>query len=460
MNITQVLISSVSVVVSRDELADIAEYYNYYGELSQDYLMNVLNNCTITKNQASLIYYYCYLYCKLTMSDTESLVKLRDIFGLPKSILCNCVNVINRKRVQFILDEFADKAKSAHDIFKCNEKYITDMLTAAVIEPLNSDKKIFTNLHSAEYEHPTDRAYLDNLNANKTLEKIIKLYSEYNFERMVTVQYTGSNVRVTEKNIPYLYNALKTVCEALDVKEIPPMYVTQGSLNACTIGSSKPIIVISSICMSLLTYDELLFILGHEVGHIKSQHVLYHSIGNFIPHIASIIGNLTLGIGEIAVKGITLLLYQWYRMSELTADRAGLLANQNVDAAISVMIKLSGYPPNHYDEIDNSLFLEQADEFENLDNSTFDKLMKFLSVLYKNHPWTVMRAKELKQWSDSGAYSKIYNVTERKKEAYKPKKLVNTLFEKTTYCSYCGKAITSSSRFCMYCGKENIYFGK
>ena len=53
------------------------------------------------------------------------------------------MNVINRKRVQFILDEFADKGKSAHDIFKCNEKYITDMLTAAVIEPLNSDKKIF-----------------------------------------------------------------------------------------------------------------------------------------------------------------------------------------------------------------------------------------------------------------------------------------------------------------------------
>ena len=113
----------------------------------------------------------------------------------------------------------------------------------------------------------------------------MKLYYEYNFERLVTVQYTGSNIRVTEKNLPYLYNALKTVCEVLDVKEIPPLYVAPGSLNACTIGSSKPIIVISGICLSLLTYDELLFILGHEVGHIKSQHVLYHSIGNFIPYI-------------------------------------------------------------------------------------------------------------------------------------------------------------------------------
>ena len=87
----------------------------------------------------------------------------------------------------------------------------------------------------------------------------------------------------------------------------------------------------------------------------------------------------------------------------------------------------------------------------------FDKLMKFFSVLYKSHPWTIMRAKELKSWYDSGAYSKIYNVNERVKTDRKPKTLVNTLLEKEIYCTHCGKLISASAHFCKYCGKENIY---
>ncbi len=457
MNMTPILIAAISKVVSHDELIDIAEYYNYYGELSSQHFDSVLEKCTVSENQAALIYHYCYLYCKLTMQETAVLNEIKKAFSLPSSVLGNSIKIITQSRVRFILNELIDEGKSAHDIFKDNKPHVISMLEKAVMEPLYQDKKVFTNICSSEYEHPTDRSYLDNLNTNKVVEKIIKLYSEYNFERLVTVQYTGSNIRVTEKNIPYLYNALKTVCEVLDVKEIPPLYVTSGSLNACTIGSSKPIIVISGICLSLLTYDELLFILGHEVGHIKSQHVLYHSIGNFIPYIANIIGNLTLGIGEIAVKGVILLLYRWYRMSELTADRAGLLACQNIDAAITVMAKLSGYPPSHYKEINKDSFLDQAVEFENFDNNLFDKLMKFFSVLYKSHPWTVMRAKELRKWYDNGEYSKIYNVNERRKAERKPDRILSSIFEKEIYCSHCGKIIPASSRFCEYCGKENLY---
>lgn len=458
MNIIPVMLAAVSCVVSKEETADIAEYYNYYGDLSEEHFERVLADSEISDNQAALIYYYCYLYCRLAKKDTKALEKIRVLLELPKSVVSNSIKIISRKRVQFILDDMSEQGKAVYEIFKDNKDYVTDMLTSAVLEPMPADKKIFRNLSSFEYEHPTDRAYLDNLNTNKTIEKIIKLYSEYNFERILTVQYTGSNIRVTEKNIPYLYNALRTVCEILDVKDVPPLYVTQGSLNAMTIGSSKPVIIISGLCLSLLTYDELLFILGHEVGHIKSQHVLYHSIGNFLPYLANIIGNITLGIGEIAVRGVMLLLYQWYRMSEMTADRAGLLACQNIDAAVTVMAKLSGYPPSHYDEIDTELFLEQAVEFENFDKNIFDKLMKLFSELFRSHPWTVMRAKELRSWYDKGEYSKVYNVEERIKTERRPKNIVNTLLEKEIFCSHCGKKITTSSRFCEFCGKENIYY--
>ncbi len=457
MNAVPVMIAAVSYVVSKDELIDIANYYNYFGDMSDEYFSRIPSVSGISENQAALIYFSCYLYCGLSGADFKKAEKVRNTLGLPFSAYMNALDVITKKRIDFILKDLRKNGRKPHDIFKSNEDYIEKMLISAVTEDRPSDRKIFTNLSSFEYEHPTDRTYLNNLNTNKAIEKIIKLYSEYNFEKILTVQYTGSNILVTEKNLPYLYHAMQTVCGILDVKEVPPLYVAPGSLNACTIGSSKPIVVISGVCLSLLSYDELLFILGHEVGHIKSQHVLYHSIGNFIPYIAEIIGNLTLGIGEIAMRGLMLLLYQWYRMSEITADRAGLLACQNIDAAVSVMAKLSGYPPSCYDDIDNQLFLEQAVEFEKLDKNVFDKLLKLFSELYKSHPWTVMRARELKAWYDKGDYSRVYNTEERKKCERKPPNLVNTIFDKEIFCSHCGKKITTSARFCEFCGKENIY---
>ncbi|MDO5560350.1 MAG: M48 family metallopeptidase [Oscillospiraceae bacterium] len=455
MDEVKLVMAAASTVVTQEELSDIAAYYDYKDELNKDVLSELLKTCEISENKKSLIYYYCFLYCRLADKDTSAVNNIKKIFSLPDSVIRSCQKIITKNKIDYIKKEFRENKKGPECVFKDNEPYVIRMLSNAVSQPLEADKKVFENLNSAEYEHPTDRSYLDNLNTNKTLERIIKLYSEYNFERMLMVQYTGSNIRATKKNLPYLYGALESVCRTLDVKEVPKLYVTQGSLNACTIGSSRPIIVISGICLSLLSYDELLFILGHEVGHIKSQHVLYHSIGNFLPYIANAIGNVTLGLGELAVKGIMLLLYQWYRMSELTADRAGLIACQNIDAAVSLMAKLSGYPPSNYNEIDNEIFLEQSAEFENLDNNTFDKLMKFLSVLYKNHPWTIMRAKELKTWYDSGEYTKLYNVSERVYQERKPK--LNAFFDKKVYCTHCGKQIDSDDKFCIYCGKSNGY---
>lgn len=162
----------------------------------------------------------------------------------------------------------------------------------------------------------------------------------------------------------------------------------QGLIGAHTIGSSRPIGCFSAACLSRLIYFELLFVLGHEVGHIKSQHGLSPSPRSPLPYIGEIIGSLTLGIGELVSSGLVLALYKWYHKSECTADRAGLLACQNSDASISVMTKLAGFPPKHYGAINTDNFLNQAVNFENLDNSKFNRVMKMLSAKYQNHPRT------------------------------------------------------------------------
>ena len=386
-----------------------------------------------------------------TESDDEPKNFFAWIFNMPESVLETCDVVFTEERLQYILDDFNKHQKPIVDILIEPDDYICNLITTIVATPLRADKIILKNLSSQEYEHPDDREALQALSGNKTLDKIVKLYSEYNIERLVKIQYTGSNVLVTENNIPYLYHILLKACEILDIQEIPELYLEQGFIDACTIGVSKPIIVVSYSALSLLNYDELLFLIGHELGHIKSQHVLYHTMAKAIPYIGGIVGNLTFGFGDIVAQGIELMLYNWYRKSEFTADRAGLLVCQNLDVAMSVLTKAAGYPIKYYDSMDPYGLLEQAGDFNELDNSTYNKIMKVLSAMYQDHPWTVMRAQELYKWVADDSCDNLIDRYRNEPEENVPV----VLAENECFCDQCGFKIHTDDKFCKKCGEPN-----
>lgn len=61
-------------------------------------------------------------------------------------------------------------------------------------------------------------------------------------------------------------------------------------------------------------------------------------------------------------------------MSEFTADRAGLLTCQDIEAASSAMVKLAGVPRKYFDSFDVEDFIKQAKEFYGYDYGTLDKM--------------------------------------------------------------------------------------
>src|SRR5207253_6079890 len=69
---------------------------------------------------------------------------------------------------------------------------------------------------------------------------------------------------------------------------------------------------------------------------------------------------ISLGFGEWLSAPLQLALMHWQRMSEFTADRAGLLACQDADVAIRTMMKLAGLPQKYFKDINTQDFIEQA----------------------------------------------------------------------------------------------------
>ncbi|MDI9624681.1 MAG: M48 family metallopeptidase [Methanothermobacter sp.] len=142
-------------------------------------------------------------------------------------------------------------------------------------------------------------------------------------ERYVRLKYTGSYIKVNEGNFPDIYNMLVEVCDILHLK--PEFYMQWDyTVNGFTT-EIRLIIVFTSGAVDLLTNDELLYVIGHEVGYIKSGHMLYHEMAEVIPIIGEIVG-YTMGITNIVGWSLQFALLYWQRMSEFTADRAGLLA--------------------------------------------------------------------------------------------------------------------------------------
>lgn len=303
--------------------------------------------------------------------------------------------------------------------------------------------KPLAGLKPQAYEHPLDRKALDALQQTGGLETLVRKANEWGLERMLQVRLTGSHLKATADTFPELHETLCTAVATIDLPLLPELYVASlGEINAFTAGVGKPIVVVGAEAVDALTADELLFLLGREIGHIKSGHVLYYQIAEFVPVFGEILGGVTLGLGELAGAGLQIALTNWRRMSELTADRAGLLACQDANVALTVMMKLAGLPRSRYEQANTEDFIAQARAFEALDSDALSWVARRLSVMGQAHPWTVLRAQQCLAWIDDGSYERVLGANH---QGARPAL-------GAAFCVKCGAKLGGADVFCNGCG--------
>ncbi|MFL5667683.1 MAG: M48 family metallopeptidase [Ktedonobacteraceae bacterium] len=265
----------------------------------------------------------------------------------------------------------------------------------------------FPGLDPAALQHPYDRAALNTLQKVPGLDVIVRKFIELFPERVAYIQNVAQTVRVTKTQCPGLYAQLKEACAILDMRE-PELYVAHNPLpNAWTSGHDHPYIVVTSGLLDLMNEDEIMAVIGHEIGHIKSGHVLYRTIALCITLLLTIVGDMTLGIGRLIGRSIESALLEWYRKSEFTADRSSLLVIQDPQVLLSLMMKFAGGTLFQRNQMNAQEFLKQADLYEEVDANILDRVYKMLLVMPVTHPLTIVRAREIMTWSESREYKDI-----------------------------------------------------
>ncbi|MBK8505349.1 MAG: M48 family metallopeptidase [Saprospiraceae bacterium] len=163
---------------------------------------------------------------------------------------------------------------------------------------------------------------LENLRKTRGLQMLVNKFHEIGIDQNMQLQYQSNCIQVTEQSFSHLKYLLDKAMEILQVKQKVQLYIHRSEqIGGVSIGVEKPMIILSSLAVDRLSHQELLFILGREVAHLAHQHTLYKEIGLIFPDLMEAFSVVTLGISSLVSAGLRYALFQWDRMSELTADR-------------------------------------------------------------------------------------------------------------------------------------------
>jgi Zn-dependent protease with chaperone function len=138
-----------------------------------------------------------------------------------------------------------------------------------------------------------------------------------------------------DKKHPKLYSICEEAADGLGV-DLPAMYLDGSEqVNAYTRGVISPVIVLNKGLVEIMNDNELKFVVGHELGHIKLYHFAIRTMFD-----SSIVRVPMLAYIPLLIFKMLFLNGRMSRSFEHSADRAGLHACRNLEDAVSCMIKL------------------------------------------------------------------------------------------------------------------------
>jgi Zn-dependent protease with chaperone function len=260
--------------------------------------------------------------------------------------------------------------------------------------------RILTAIDSKAWEHPADRAALNAVRRIPGFDQVLRALFGFFGERPTRLAFQADSVHVTPTQFARVHRLYLQVQATLDAPDTPLFVQQSPVLNAFAYGMNEPFIILNSYTVKALDDEELKYVIGHELGHVMSGHVLYNTMIRILYALAA----MGFPIVGLAARAVLYGLLEWSRKAELSCDRAGMLAVQDVDPPLRTLLKFAG--GHSAPEANLPDFIKQADEYRE-SNDLADQVFKVLNVLNLTHPFPVIRVAELRRWLESGAYERI-----------------------------------------------------
>ncbi len=255
---------------------------------------------------------------------------------------------------------------------------------------------------ASTFEWAADGKAMSALRSMKTLNSAARAVSEKVGRRWIEVTFNG--VLLGEKQLPNIYGQAVRAARILGMSHMPDVYLSgEQPWDCLTFGSDRDsFIIVGSALAGNFQGEDLLFLLGREMGHCRAGHALWKTVIRFFlgeqgtgeGMMAGGILNSILNPAALITGAVEVPLLAWARQAEITADRAGLLTVGDEGIARRVLLSWTLKSAFIFRQINIEAWLEQ----QAADDEGYSKLSQLTT---SPTPYITPRLKLLTEFAKS-----------------------------------------------------------
>lgn len=252
-----------------------------------------------------------------------------------------------------------------------------------------------TGLQVEAFIHPDERAAWNALMKASWLKKLLDWLGSYQAKLELKTDLLGNAFGVSREDTPELYGLIETACRVLDYPRIPHVYVRRSSSqDICVYYGDAPLLIYPDFILNDYDSGMLLFETGRAVTMLKSDNA---QLRTALWAAASVLGSIPVA-GAAALP----VLAGWLRKADLTEDRGGLLACQDMDTAARTLMRRCGLPTRFMSPAVLPEYLRTCRALSGLSG-----VSQAAQTLCRTSAWNNDRVAELYKWYASGAYDDL-----------------------------------------------------
>jgi Zn-dependent protease with chaperone function len=234
--------------------------------------------------------------------------------------------------------------------------------------------------------------------SEKTLVKILEedfaiknyydIFENKDELKQIVSQLLSDSVKLNHIIAPRLYNICEKAKKILNFnEEIDFFIISSIEVNAFSINGFTYVphmICLTSALVQLLSDDELLFVIGHEIGHLIYKHSQLYVVNSLLSNREE---------HELPAH-ITKIFTRWNQYAEISADRIGFMVQPQLEIIGKVFFKFASGLSEQHLNFNIKEYLKQLDTIKELKIGDF----------YSSHPGHLIRLKSLELFSGSVLY--------------------------------------------------------
>ena len=309
------------------------------------------------------------------------------------------------------------------------------IIPASIIAQDRVDYKIPTKLHTEDFQITEDKAFLETFDSIKIpalMRKMLKTDEEHImpflrqktadvYDSQITLKIMRQGTLVTDKQFEWVKKEADICAQLLHLPSPPRIFIVgEGGMKARVVNFKDPFIVLPAKLVEKSDVQALRFAIGRQIGHIKCDHVFYQTLfSGGLDSLELVLGKWVAEAIQKSLDRVTdLILVDWTLAREISADRAGLIACQNLQMAQETLLNfklgmsVEKVKLNIEDSLEQAKIIEekQALAVKNLPESVQKGFIHWRNAnqLEVDHPFIFERVRALQEYAESTEYRQLF----------------------------------------------------